>query len=159
MTDRQTQYYSEHARFHVALDCIIFGFDNGELKLLIHKRKLEPFSGNWSLFGGFLLEDEGLDEAAARILGELTGAPITGTINFEPPDVFGSSDADQLAEAIQLYEQGVVPLRYVAVVAGVDTDPLVAEHLDKVESQPVASETVAEDPGAAVRALFGEAAE
>ena len=54
MMAKAITYYSEHAKFHVAVDCIIFGFDQGELKLLIHKRKFEPFQGDWSLFGGFL---------------------------------------------------------------------------------------------------------
>ena len=65
--------YSDQAKFHVALDSIIFGFDQGELKLLIHKRGFEPFKGNWSLFGGFLRGDESLSNAANRILFELTG--------------------------------------------------------------------------------------
>ncbi|TFH22567.1 MAG: DNA mismatch repair protein MutT, partial [Bacteroidia bacterium] len=50
----EKQYYNEHPTFHVAVDCIIFGFDHGELKLLIHKRRFEPDKGLWSLFGGFV---------------------------------------------------------------------------------------------------------
>jgi len=65
------QYYAEHSKFHVALDGIIFGFDKGELKLLIHKRQFEPAKGQWSLFGGFLKQEESLEEAANRILEEL----------------------------------------------------------------------------------------
>lgn len=57
----------------MAVDCIIFGFDDGMLKLLIHKRKFEPFLDHWSLFGGFLRSDESLDDGARRILFELTG--------------------------------------------------------------------------------------
>jgi len=67
------QYYKVHTTFHVAVDGIIFGFDQGELKLLIHKRQFEPAKGEWSLFGGFVQKDESLDEAASRILFELTG--------------------------------------------------------------------------------------
>ena len=67
------EYYSENPKFHVAVDSIIFGFDKGELKLLIHKRRFEPAKGQWSLFGGFVKEDESLDDAAARILHDLTG--------------------------------------------------------------------------------------
>ena len=67
------QFYSDHPTFHVAVDSIIFGFDQGELKLLIHKRQLEPAKGEWSLFGGFVQDGESLDIAASRILFELTG--------------------------------------------------------------------------------------
>ena len=38
----EMEYYKEHPTFHVAVDSIIFGFDQGELKLLIHKRQFEP---------------------------------------------------------------------------------------------------------------------
>ena len=38
----------------VAVDCIIFGFDKNQLKLLLTKRALEPEKGNWSLIGGFV---------------------------------------------------------------------------------------------------------
>jgi len=58
---------------YIALDCIIFGFDEGELKLLLIKRNFEPAKGQWSLIGEFMDEDESLDEAAYRILSNLTG--------------------------------------------------------------------------------------
>jgi hypothetical protein len=58
---------------YIALDCIIFGFDEGELKLLLIKRNFEPAKGQWSLIGEFMDEDESLDEAAYRILTNLTG--------------------------------------------------------------------------------------
>ena len=66
-------FYQEEDRHYVALDCIIFGFDSGELKLLLLKRKFEPAKGEWSLMGGFLKNDESLDEGARRILLQLTG--------------------------------------------------------------------------------------
>jgi len=57
----------------VAVDCIIFGFDSNHLKLLLIKRGFEPQKGRWSLMGGFVTSDENLDQAAARILKQLTG--------------------------------------------------------------------------------------
>lgn len=57
----------------VAIDCIIFGFDGQDLKLLVIKRGFEPEKGKWSLMGGFVQHDEGFEEAAARILKRLTG--------------------------------------------------------------------------------------
>ena len=55
------------------MDCIIFGFSEGELSLLLIKRKIEPAKGQWSLMGGFLRENESIDEGAKRVLNELTG--------------------------------------------------------------------------------------
>jgi 8-oxo-dGTP diphosphatase len=65
--------YKSHDRILVAVDCIIFGFDGGQLKALLIKRGFEPEKGKWSLMGGFVNKNESTDEAAARILHQLTG--------------------------------------------------------------------------------------
>jgi len=65
--------YSKKNRILVAIDCIIFGFDGQQLKLLLIKRGFEPEKGNWSLMGGFVQQNESLEEAVARVLKELTG--------------------------------------------------------------------------------------
>ncbi|GEP97959.1 DNA mismatch repair protein MutT [Chitinophaga cymbidii] len=57
----------------LAVDCIIFGFDGTDLKLLLIKRGFEPEKGRWSLMGGFVQPKETLEQSAARILKELTG--------------------------------------------------------------------------------------
>jgi len=67
------RYYQKEDRQLVAVDCIIFGFDAGKLKLLLLKRNFEPGKGKWSLAGGFLKKKESLDESAERVLYELTG--------------------------------------------------------------------------------------
>ena len=65
--------YSKQSRFLFAVDCIIFGFDGQELKLLVIHRGFEPLKGKWSLVGGFIQPDESSEEAASRILINLTG--------------------------------------------------------------------------------------
>lgn len=65
--------YPDVSRMVVAIDCIIFGFDGEEIKLLIIKRNFEPEKGKWSLMGGFVREDEDLEVGANRILYQLTG--------------------------------------------------------------------------------------
>ncbi len=64
--------YATQSRMLVAVDCIIFGFDGDELKLLLIQRGFEPQKGKWSLMGGFVQPKEGLEKAAARILKQLT---------------------------------------------------------------------------------------
>ncbi|MFW6309616.1 MAG: NUDIX hydrolase, partial [Prolixibacteraceae bacterium] len=54
-------------------DCVIFGYEAGELKLLLYPRSFEPEKGKWSLIGGFVQNDESTDEAAQRVLEETTG--------------------------------------------------------------------------------------
>ncbi len=65
--------YPQSSRIFLAIDCIIFGFDGKDLKLLLIKRNFEPEMGKWSLMGGFLQPDEDLEAGAARILYDLTG--------------------------------------------------------------------------------------
>jgi len=66
-------YYNEHSKVWVSVDCIIFGFEENKLKVLIGRRQMDPGRGEWSLYGGFVAADESIDEAAERTLKELTG--------------------------------------------------------------------------------------
>lgn len=61
--------------FHMALsvDCVIFGFDENELKVLLIKSDLEEFQDQWSLLGDLVRPDEHLDSASYRVLKERTG--------------------------------------------------------------------------------------
>jgi ADP-ribose pyrophosphatase YjhB (NUDIX family) len=66
------QYHMED-KVLLAVDCIIFGFDEEDLKILLIKRGFEPEKGKWSLVGGFLKNEETLETAATRILKLYTG--------------------------------------------------------------------------------------
>ena len=68
-----TSSYNTEDKVVLAVDCIIFGFDKDDLKILLIKRDFEPKKGEWSLMGGFLRQNENLDGAANRILRHLTG--------------------------------------------------------------------------------------
>lgn len=67
------QGYNPNDKVFLAIDCIIFGFDDEDLKVLLIQRDFEPEEGKWSLMGGFMKCDETLDDAATRILHRLTG--------------------------------------------------------------------------------------
>ena len=49
-----TDFYKEHSKVYVSVDCIIFGFEANKLKLLIGNRRIDPGRGEWSLYGGFV---------------------------------------------------------------------------------------------------------
>lgn len=91
--------YSKHAKHYVAVDCIIFGFDKMKLKLLCIRRNFEPGKGNWSLMGGFVDNDEGTDQAAERVLKELTGL---GDIYLEQLRAYGDDERDSAARVISI---------------------------------------------------------
>lgn len=67
---REKVYYSSNPAFYVGIDCIIFGFYEGEISLLLLKRNFEPAMGEWSLMGGFVQNNESVDDAAKRVLHE-----------------------------------------------------------------------------------------
>lgn len=75
----------------IAVDCIIFGVQDTKLKLLIFKREVEPLAGSWSLLGSFVNMEESVDEAAERILSELTGLE---DIYMEQLHCYGAVDRD-----------------------------------------------------------------
>lgn len=84
-------YYSSNPKLYVGIDCIIFGFNEGELNLLLLKRNFEPAMGEWSLMGGFVQESESVDDAAKRVLNELTGLK---DVYMEQVGAFGAIDRD-----------------------------------------------------------------
>ena len=63
----------QYPRAALTVDCVVFGLDDSELKVLLIERALEPFKGKWALPGGFVRVDETLDNAARRELEEEAG--------------------------------------------------------------------------------------
>lgn len=81
----------EYPRAGVTVDCVVFGYDGGDLKVLLIQRDVEPFEGTWALPGGFVRVEETLEEAARRELEEETGARIAW---LEQLYTFGALDRD-----------------------------------------------------------------
>lgn len=65
--------YLDQERHLVSIDCAIFGYHEGELKLLLFRREKEPELGRWSLIGGWVNADESAEMAAKRVLHRITG--------------------------------------------------------------------------------------
>lgn len=91
--------YTGQSRMLVAVDCIIFGFDGEELKLLLIKRGFEPLKNKWSLMGGFVQEDESFETAAARVLNKLTG--LEG-VYMEQLFAFGEPARDPVERTVSI---------------------------------------------------------
>ena len=106
-----TSFYFEHQKIFVSVDCIIFGFDDNQLKILIGRRQMAPGRGEWSLYGGFVRNDESLDQAAYRTLYELTGLR---NVYMRQVGAFGSVDRDP--------GERVVSIAYYALIKVKDYD-------------------------------------
>ncbi|MFT4095149.1 MAG: NUDIX hydrolase [Niabella sp.] len=63
----------EYFKIAVSVDCVILGYDERELKVLLIKSDLEEFSGLYSLLGDLVKPEEDLDEASYRVLKDRTG--------------------------------------------------------------------------------------
>ncbi len=102
--------YSEHRRHLVAVDCIVFGYNilEKEIKLLLIKRSFEPARGKWSLAGGFVEENESLDEAAYRILRKLTGLR---NVYMEQSYSYGDVTRDPGARVISTAYSALIKIR------------------------------------------------
>ncbi len=86
-----SKYYANEPTFHVAVDCIVFGFDEGKLQVLFQRRSIEPYNGELTPLGGFVGEKETLDEAAYRVLTERTGIK---DLLLEQLEAFGDINRD-----------------------------------------------------------------
>lgn len=91
--------YSRQKRMLVAVDCIIFGYDGQELKLLLIRRSFEPEMGKWSLMGGFVQADESSETAAFRVLKQLTGLE---NVYMEQLYAFSHPDRDPLERTVSI---------------------------------------------------------
>ncbi len=91
--------YSSQKKLLVAVDCIIFGFDGQQLKILLIQRGFEPEKGKWSLMGGFVQPTESCNQAASRILKELTG--LEG-VYLKQLQVFSDPSRDPLERTVSV---------------------------------------------------------
>ncbi|MDP4240070.1 MAG: NUDIX domain-containing protein [Bacteroidota bacterium] len=84
-------FYLNKDTFLVAVDCIIMGFRDNDLHILIARRPFEPLKGGWSLMGGFVNAQENIQESAKRVVGEYTGI---NDIYLEQVGAYGEIDRD-----------------------------------------------------------------
>lgn len=79
--------HREYFNIAISVDCVIFCYDNKDLKVLLIKSDLAEFSGLYSLLGDLIRPDEDLDSASYRILKERTGME---DVYLEQVHTFGS---------------------------------------------------------------------
>ena len=105
MSTQLIDYYAAEDKIHIATDCIIFGFDNESIKLLIFKRRVDPFKGQWSLIGSFVKATESVNDAAKRVLTEITGLE---NVFMKQLKVYGGVDRDPGARCITVGQYALI---------------------------------------------------
>jgi len=81
----------------ISVDCVIFGFDGKDLKVLLIRSYTAEFKGQWSLIGDLLTPDEDMDGAAYRILRQRTGLD---DIYLEQVHAFGRVERHPLGRVV-----------------------------------------------------------
>ena len=114
--------YASYEQPGITVDLVIFTVNKNKLKVMLAKRAEAPFSGYWSLPGGFLLAGESLEDAAFRVLKERTGVK---NVYLEQLYTFGKPNRDPRARVITVAYFALIPW----------------ENLDQPESEKVANLT------------------
>ena len=81
--------YDKFFQFGLSVDCVVFGYHERKLKVLLIKRGAHPFKGDWALPGDLVYPNENIDVAAQRILKDLTDID---NLFMEQTKVYGAVD-------------------------------------------------------------------
>ena len=111
-------------RFAVTVDIVLLSVVDSRLVCLLQKRAEAPAKGRWALPGGFVREDEGLDEAAARIL---SAKAHIARAWLEQLYTFGAPDRDPRMRIVTVAYFALLPERVVREAANGSDDLMLAE--------------------------------
>lgn len=103
----KAEEHIERNRINLTVDCVVFGLDENDLKVLLVQRGMGPFLGKWALPGGFVQLNESLEDAALRELQEETGVE---KVFLEQLYTFGSVERDPRVRVVTVAYYALVNL-------------------------------------------------
>lgn len=135
-------YCYEYPRPSLTTDCVVFGFDGENLKVLLIERGLDPYKGYWALPGGFMRMDETIEQCARRELMEETHVD---DIYLEQFKVFSRPDRDPRGRVVTVAFIALIRPQEFQVIGGDDAaqaawfdvdmlPPLAFDHLDILDT-------------------------
>lgn len=110
-------YKSEYPPIYVTVDNVVFGFDGETIKVLLIKRGIEPFKNSWALPGGFVQQNESVDEAARRELHEEANID---NIYLEQLYTFGDVNRDPRSRVVSVAYYALVRIEQFNIGARTD---------------------------------------
>lgn len=124
-----TYFLSDHTlplkdyfSFGLSIDCVVFGYHEGEIKVLLVQRDVEPFKGHWALIGDLVAPTQNLQDAANNVLENLTGLK---NIYMKQFFTFGSVDRHPLGR--------VVTVAYFSLVNSINYQPIASSWAKSAE--------------------------
>lgn len=112
----QTTHMSKQS-IKLTVDAVVFGYEEGNISVLLIKRKYEPFKDKWAIPGGFVLNNESLEEAVQRELQEETGVKIN---YLEQLYTFGDPSRDPRGRVVSIAYFGLVRPNAFKIFASTD---------------------------------------
>lgn len=116
----------QRSQYPLAVDCVIFGYANGVLKVALIERKKAPFIGSWALPGGFICGNETVEEGALRELQEETGIH---DIYLEQCGVWSAPDRDPRGR--------IITVAFFALIAADQTELVATEDAERAAWFPI----------------------
>ena len=112
-------YTYPYARPALTVDCVVFGYESqaSSLKVLLIRRKLPPFKGDWALPGGFVQMEESVEAAAMRELQEETGV---ADVFLEQLYTFGAVKRDPRDRIVSVAYYSLISLQHHPLQAATD---------------------------------------
>jgi 8-oxo-dGTP diphosphatase len=101
----------------ISVDAVVFGYESGTISVLLIKRKYAPFKGKWAIPGGFVLNEESLEDAVERELFEETGIKIS---YLEQLYTFGKPKRDPRSRVVSVAYFGLIKPSTFKIFASTD---------------------------------------
>jgi 8-oxo-dGTP diphosphatase len=103
----------------LSVDAVVFGYEEGNISVLLIKRKYDPFKGQWAIPGGFVINNESLEEAVERELFEETGIKIN---YLEQLYTFGNPKRDPRSRVVSVAYFGLIKPSAFKIFASTDAE-------------------------------------
>ncbi len=134
----------------LTVDAVVFGYEEGNISILLIKRKYEPFKDKWAIPGGFVKNEESLEEAVQRELQEETGVQIN---YLEQLYTFGETDRDPRGRVVSVAYFGLVRPNAFKIEASTDAADVQWFHMNELPEISFDHKTILET---AIKRLKGK---